>query len=279
HYTHDPLDSSSLSTNDIILAREDRSGTFWVADGGNLEQLDRATGKVIWRFSSAQSVRESFGFHEDRSGKLWMAYSAAGGTGGIAALDRNRKELTYYSFYDRTSGEALPRGVSAMLEDNEGILWVATRHSGLLKFDQHTGTVIRYRHYHDDPDSLDDDRVLSLSQDREGNIWVGLHAREPVLFATRKASFTSLLRGRLARNFLGEKMVNAIYEDHEGTIWVGVTRSLIRIDRKTGQYDSYDLPETGLNNDLVSIVEDSSGVIWAGTEGAGLYRFDAKAGR
>src|SRR5215469_6034435 len=51
HYTHDPLNSSSLSANDINLTGEDRSGRFWVADGGHLEELDRATGKVTWRFS------------------------------------------------------------------------------------------------------------------------------------------------------------------------------------------------------------------------------------
>src|SRR4029077_18482221 len=106
-----------------------------------------------------------------------------------------------------------------------------------------TGKVIRYRHHPDDPDSLDDDRVISLSQDGEGNIWAGLHAREPGFFATRNASFNSLLRGSFSRNRRGETMVNAIYEDHQGTIWFGVAESLIRIDRKTGKYDSYHLPK------------------------------------
>jgi len=279
HYTHDPLNSSSLSANDINLTGEDRSGRFWVADGGHLEELDRATGKVTWRFSLPQSVRDDFSIQEDRFGKLWIAYDAIGGAGGIVSLDRSRNELTYYSFYDRKSGKTLPLGMIAMLEDSEGNLWLGTKNSGLLKFAQETGKAIRYHHHADDPDSLDDDRVISLSQDREGNIWLGLHAREPVFFATRKASFTSLLRGSLTRNSLGEKMVNAIYEDHQGTVWVGVARSLIRIDRTTGKYDSYNLPETGVNTDLVSITEDSSGGIWVGTEGAGLYRFNAKTGQ
>ena len=40
-------------------------------------------GKVTWRFSLPQSVRDTFSLHEDRFGKLWIAYNAIGGSGGI----------------------------------------------------------------------------------------------------------------------------------------------------------------------------------------------------
>src|ERR1700739_2713664 len=279
HFTHDPLQPASLSANDIKSTLEDPSGRFWVADGDNIEQLDRMKGTVSWRFPLPQSIHESFSLHEDRYGKLWIACDAVGGFSGLVALDPSRHELTEYWFYDRQSGETLPVSMYTILEGNDGVLWLGTMDSGLLKFDRKTGRVIRYRHHSDDPNSLDDDRVISLSQDREGNVSVGLHASQPVFFATRNASFSSLLRGAFTRNRRGEKMVNAIYEDHEGAIWVGVARSLIHIDRKTGKYSSYHLPGAGESIDLVSISEDPSGTIWAGTEGGGLYRLNTTTGQ
>ena len=278
HYTHDPLKTSSLSANDIKSTLEDRSGRFWVADGDNIELLDRSTGSVSWRFPLPQSVHDRFSLHEDRFGKLWIACDAVRGFSGLGALDPRHHEFTEYWFYDRQSGKTLSASMYTMLDDKKGIIWLGTMDSGLLKFDQETGKVIRYRHHPDDPDSLDDDRVISLGQDPEGNIWAGLQASQPVFFATRNASFNSLLRGALTRNLRGEKMVNAIYEDHQGTIWLGVARSLIRIDRTAGNYDSYHLTGTG-ENDVVSIIEDSSSTIWGGTEGGGLYRLDPTTGQ
>src|SRR5216683_477062 len=56
HYGHDPLNPSSLSSNDVKATAEDRSGRFWVADGNNLEQFDRKTGNVMMRVSLEEPV-------------------------------------------------------------------------------------------------------------------------------------------------------------------------------------------------------------------------------
>ena len=272
HYTHDPMNPSTLSVNEIKSVGADRSGNLLVADGDELEQLDQQTGKVIWRRSLPGLVRNNFLFHEDRFGKLWIDYATNGEPDGLAVLDRDANELTYYWFYDQKSGKRWPLSLSAMLEDTSGSFWLATT-AGLLKFEQQTGKAIRYHHHSDDPESLDDDRVIALERDREGNIWVGLHAREPNFFASRKPSFTPILRESLTRNPVGEHMVNAIFEDRHGALWVGVPGALIRTDRKTEKYTSYQL-----NDDVLSIAEDSAGVIWVGTGSHGLYRFDSRTG-
>jgi signal transduction histidine kinase/streptogramin lyase len=74
-------------------------------------------------------------------------------------------------------------------------------------------------------------------------------------------------------------MVNAIYEDHQGFLWIGTAAFLTRIDRTNGSTISFRPPESGLNNDLVAITEDRSGLIWVGSNGQGLYRFDRPAGQ
>jgi signal transduction histidine kinase/ligand-binding sensor domain-containing protein len=278
HYGHNPLNPSSLSSNDVKATAEDRSGGFWVADGNDLEQFDRETGKVMLRVSLEESVRD-FSFYEDRFGVIWFGYTASGGGGGFASLDRKRNELTHYSFYIKESGQALPTAIHAMLGDSNGTLWLGTMGAGLLKFEQGHERAIRYHNHPGEIESLPDDRVIALAEDGEGNIWAGLQATEPTFFTTRRGSFRPLLlEGHSSKN-LGEKMVNAIYEDHQGFLWIGTAAFLTRIDRTNGSTISFRPPESGLNNDLVAITEDRSGLIWVGSNGQGLYRFDRPAGQ
>jgi PAS domain S-box-containing protein len=275
HYTQDPQDFSTLSSNEIKSITVDRNGTLLVADGDDLEQLDQEMGKVVWRLHlpglaklfnlmPKAPVLTASVSHSDiflwRDGGNWQ-------DGGLALLDRHANTLTYYSFYDRKSGKPLLLTVSAMLEDTSGSFWLGG-YGGLLKFDAEAGRAVLYHHHSDDPESLDEDRVIALEQDREGNIWVGLHSREPNFFSTRKPSFTPILRERLVRNPRGDHMVSAIYEDRK-TLWVGASGDLIRTDRKTGKDTSYPV-----NDDVLSITGDSAGAIWVGTGYKGIYKIE-----
>jgi ligand-binding sensor domain-containing protein/signal transduction histidine kinase len=278
HYLHDPLNPSGLSSNDVKATAEDRSGRFWIADGNNLEQLDRNTGNVILRVPLAESVRDFF-FYEDRFGVLWIGYTASGGDGGFASVDRKTNVITHYSFYNKQSGKTVSTAIHALLGDEHGTLWLGTMGAGLIKFDQGHERAIRYRNHPGELESLPDDRVIALAEDHEGNVWAGLQTTEPTFFATRRGSFRPLLPQGISSKHLGEKMVNAIYEDHEGFLWIGTVAFLTRIDRTSGKSISYRPPESGLNNDLTAITEDHSGFIWVGSDGQGLYRFDRKTGQ
>jgi ligand-binding sensor domain-containing protein len=275
HYTHDSLNPSSLSSNDVRATNEDRSGGFWVADGHHLEQFDRWSGKVTLRVALTKTARD-FSFYEDHSGKLWICSS---GGGGLAALDPKTSTLTSYSFYDMKSEEIVPAGVDSLVEDENGTLWLGTMGAGLLKFDPEHESAIRYRNHPHEQESLAEDGVIALAKDREGNIWVGLHASEPNFFANRRLSFGPLLREGFNTNSLGENLVNAIYEDPQGILWVGVTGSLIRVDRRTGAQTSYRPPGTEAEYEPVAIAEDRSGILWIGTVGKGLDRFDPRTGQ
>jgi ligand-binding sensor domain-containing protein len=273
HFSHDPANPLSLSSNNVRSAGEDHSGRFWVADGSSLEQLDRKTGKVILRVPLTSSPRE-FSFHEDRSGLLWIS----GGT-EFASLDPDTRTLTRYSFYDDRSEKALSASVFAILQDQEGVLWLGTQGAGLLRFDPEHRTAIGYRNHANNPDSLTDDRIIALNQDREGNIWVGMHASEPNFFSTKKLSFRPLINEALNPNNMGERLINFIFEDRRGVLWVAATGAFLGIDRRTGKSRLYSPPGEGLSNDIVAIAQDPSGAMWVGTIGRGLNRFDPDTGR
>jgi signal transduction histidine kinase/ligand-binding sensor domain-containing protein len=274
HYLHDLSNSFSLSSNEIKSTLEDSSGRFWVIAGNDLEEFDRNSGRVLLRLRLDEVVRDS-SLYEDHRGVLWVTYVTRGNKSGLAAVDRSTNRLTPYSLYDKRSGKGIYGGLSATIEDKNKTLWFASVGAGLLKFDREHEIVIRYRNYPGDLESLAEDRVISLCEDHEGNIWAGLHAMEPNFFRTESSPFRPLSRNQNNPNSYGESFVNAIYEDHEGFLWTATTGALNRIERPSGQSVSYLPPGP---NDIIAINEDASGALWIGTFGGGLSRFDRRTG-
>jgi signal transduction histidine kinase/ligand-binding sensor domain-containing protein len=277
-YVHDPHDPSSLSDNDLRSTGEDRSGSFWVLERGNLEKFDRAIGKVTLRVSLPESTGDGASFYEDHLGTFWIVYDAHRGGGGVATFDRTTNTITKFSLYDQSSGKMMPVGVVKMLEDEKGTLWFASQGEGLLKFDREHGRMIAYRNEAGNVGSIAEDRVIALGKDHQGNIWTSFHARAPEVFSIKRPSFSPLLRPSLSPNSLGEYIVNAIYEDQEGVVWVGITGSLFRIDPKNGEYTFYRPSVSGVKFDPTAITEDRWGTLWVGTVGQGLYRFNRSTG-
>jgi ligand-binding sensor domain-containing protein/signal transduction histidine kinase len=277
HYVHDPANPSSLGSNQVRCTLEDMTGRFWVADGENLEEFDRESGRVLWRVRLSEGVR-AVSFYEDHLGVFWITYITSSSGSGLAVLDRSTNHLIPYSIYDRRSGKEIPPGLMAAVEDSSKTLWLASFGGGLLKFDREHRVFIRYRNYPENLEGIADDRVMSLCGDREGNVWVGLFSSEPNFFRTERPPFMSL-RVTRSNPRSHEKIVNAVYEDHDHVLWIATTGGLNRINPRSGESISYHLPGQGLSSDVIAITEDGGGGLWVGTYGAGISRFDLKTGR
>jgi signal transduction histidine kinase/ligand-binding sensor domain-containing protein len=275
HYVHDPSNPSSLASNQVRCALEDRTGRFWVADGENLEEFDRESGRVLSRTRLSEGIR-AVSFYEDHLGIFWITYITSSSGSGLAALDRSTNRLIPYSIYDQRSGKDIPAGFMAAVEDNSKTLWLSGDGAGLLKLDRERGVFIRYRNYPENPESIAEDRVMSVCGDREGNVWVGLLTSEPNFFRTERAPFMPLVTRSNPRSH-GEKIVDAVYEDHDHVLWIATPGALNRINRTSAEFTSYQPP--GLASDVIAITEDSGGGLWIGTYGAGMSRFDRRTGR
>jgi signal transduction histidine kinase/ligand-binding sensor domain-containing protein len=278
HYIHDPVDPSSLGSNQVRCTLEDRTGRFWVADGENLEEFDRESGRVLSQVRVSEGLR-SVSFYEDHLGIFWITYVTNESGSGLAVLDRSTNSLIPYSIYDRKSGKELAAGFMTATEDSNQTLWLAGFGAGLLKLDREHGVFIRYRNHPENLESIAADRAMALSGDREGNVWVGLLASEPNFFRTETAPFTPLRVTRSNPRSHGEKIVGALYEDRDHVLWMATTGALNSINRRTGEFTSFQPPGQGLSSDVVAITEDRGGGLWIGSYGAGLSRFDRKTGR
>ena len=272
HYRHDPNDPASLNQGELQNIEEDRSGILWVGMRGGFDLFDRQSGKVIQRIQFDDTGLAVW-LHEDRFRVLWVM----DGNGNLGMLDRQNNRLTRFSF-DPAGDTATRSGneVLKMMEDRDGTMWFGTANRGLLKYDREDGRFVNYTTHPGDSESLPDSRVITLFQDREGNIWAGLHQTAPVFFSPKPPPFQKFTYQPGNPNSLGSSLVSVIHEDQEGVLWIGADRLVKRIDRKTGQYSTF--PDIK-GHEVLGIVEQGPDVMWMGTGGLGLKRYDRKTGR
>jgi signal transduction histidine kinase/ligand-binding sensor domain-containing protein len=267
-YVNDPHDPTTIASTRVNSAREDREGRFWVASGEGLDEFDRQTGKVKWHAPIQLEVTQ---FHEDKNGVFWMITSNDPSC-ALAALNLKSHAITCHSIDFAAGGRRSPITVSMMIESPNGTLWLSSS-AGLLKLDREHERIICYHNDPSDNESLESDNLIYLYLDREGNIWTCFQETEPNFFDEGPQVFENFTR---QRGSLVGALVTSIYEDHNGILWIGSMGGLNRIDRQTGKNT---VPEgTGVHNEILSILEDQSGVLVAGTFHRGLQRLDPETG-
>jgi signal transduction histidine kinase/ligand-binding sensor domain-containing protein len=273
HYRHSADNPGGLSTNDITWSGEDRNGDFWVGTADGLDKFDRATGKVLLHIPIPDPIQVAF--FEDRFGQFWIYHEF--GT-GLAIYDRAADTLTKYSFYRQEPSQDAMTGVTGMIEDRNGNLWLGSPGMGLLQFDRDKRRFIRYRNRPGDPQSIGEDKVIALFLGRQGNIWIGLHSVGPNHFSPDKSAFEVFKHQADDPNSLSADFVNAILADSRGSLWLANDDGVNRLDRKTGKLTSIAVG-IGTKPMIIDIMEDRSGILWFGTYGRGLYSYDPNSGR
>jgi len=186
---------------------------------------------------------------------LWI-----GTTGGLVRFDGTR-----FGIFERENTPELSvNSIFCLQAASDGSLWIGTEGSGLLHYSD--GVFRRFG----PADGLTDLFVRALTQDAQGNVWIG----------TNNGLFRIVVQtGRTSVERMDERgdvpplAVNAIFQDSRGRLWLGGSRLLVL---EGGVPHFFDLPGDRARNRVKSIIETGHGVLWVGTV-SGLYRMASGA--
>jgi ligand-binding sensor domain-containing protein/signal transduction histidine kinase len=274
-YMHDPTNPFSLSSSNVRSSGEDREGSFWVTTSEGMDKFDRSSGKVLLHIPLRGSSYV-FSFYEDREGTFWIYRSS--GT-ALAKFDRSSNTLTEFILNKGKGTSDIATGVTGMIEDQNGTLWMGTIGAGLLKLDREHQTFMRYRNNVGDSQTIGENSIASLAVDHEGIMWAALGGMGLTNFAPNSLPFKRYRHDFGNPSIKGEPFVGAIFEDEHGTLWIGTHEALNRIDQNQKHFISYHIGDPGEYSDVISICTDHSGNLWIGTYDHGLFRFDRNTGR
>jgi signal transduction histidine kinase/ligand-binding sensor domain-containing protein len=261
---------------------EDREGTAWA---GTLETHGRL---CAIRSDSAQCFGEDGAFgravwatYEDSSGSLWAAaqsglwrmkpgppkrYATTTELIGLSRADDGRLLIAMHGagllqlLGDKVESYPVPSAINPnrllqnrdldsnrLLRDRDGGLWIGTVEHGLIHV--HNGRTDAFTKL----DGLSGDVILSVFEDREGDVWVastgGLDR-----FRELPVSTISVKQG------LSSDATQAVLAAADGTVWIGSHGGVTR--RKNGETtifrESSGLPE----GPPQSLFQDDRGRIW-----------------
>jgi ligand-binding sensor domain-containing protein/signal transduction histidine kinase len=166
--------------------------------------------------------------------------------------------------------------VHCILQDRQGYLWLGTMY-GLVKYNAYS--YIIYRNDPDNLNSLSNDDVTSLHEDRLGNIWAGTFGGGVNKYDRMTGRFIRYAPDPSDHNAITNGIVWTICEDHAGSLWFGTNGGgLNRFDLATQKFTHFMHDSTSSNslseNIILSVVEDTSGDLWIGTKSNGVDRLD-----
>lgn len=180
--------------------------------------------------------------------------------------------------FDRLSiADGLSQGSgNAILQDQRGFIWIGTQ-DGLNRYDGHRVEV--FRHDPTDADSLADNFIVDLYQDRQGRLWI-LFVQPGVLnrFDPRTERFQRYSHDPNDPTTLPNVPLRprSIYEDPEGRLWFATTEGIAKLDPQTGRVQRIQHDPENENslahNSVFDFHEDRAGTLWVSTAGGGLHR-------
>ena len=274
HYKHNRQDPASLSSDGITALYEDSRGYLWVGTVAGLNKLDRTTGRSE-HFPHGQTNRRNLpgeyvsAMVEGPPGTLWIASEGA----WLSALDVKTGEFTHYSFHSEQPGSESMFGITSMLADSDGSLWLTTIESGVLKLDSGRREFSRYL----------GGQVNTIFADAEGETWIGTKAHGFMRFLRKSAAFVNYGKQEDSPKELLKDEVQSVWTDSQGLLWIGRANGLQKLDRKTGRIALYQHsaknPYSISDGSIFAMAEDHSGRMWFGSYGGGLNEFDRKTER
>ncbi len=272
-YQNQNDDLYSISDDAVYTLYKDKEGGFWIGTYfGGLNYYNEKFSNLEYYYPSGASNslvgNAVSAFLKTSNNKIWVGTEDA----GLNLFNTQDKTFKRYPF--AANQEKLSyHNIHALFEDKNKNIWIGMYTGGLNILNPQTGKIKRYKSDPNNSNTLTDNSVYSIDEDREGRIWVstisGLNLYNP-----NEDNFI-----RIKDNYLDKTCVYQVYQDKAGTLWIATyDNGLIKMDKsgKTTRFIMNASANSITSNKVISILDDNAGNLWLGTDGGGLSVFNIK---
>ncbi|HRH41394.1 MAG TPA: two-component regulator propeller domain-containing protein, partial [Pyrinomonadaceae bacterium] len=234
-------DDPTLNYISTVPLFEDKSGSLWLAAGGNLYRFKNSE---VSTFTAKNGMPNSIvtDIAEDSEGKIWIGTNK----NGVCQLTENSLIC-----YDKSKGLS-SNFVRDIFLDREGTLWITTDDGGINRVTKKAVTPLSVS------DGILDKNIYPIFRDSSENLWVGSWK-----------GLSQITNGKIKNYSLNNPLlyefVQALHEDSQGRLWIGAVGGVQYL--KDGKYHDF-TSQTGFaigEADYWDIHESRDGTIWFAT--------------
>ncbi|MCW8313414.1 response regulator [Sphingobacterium sp. InxBP1] len=294
----------------------DSKGKVWFTAGNQLQRFDPHTGQLKSFDIDFHGVITSISIAVDD--EVWVATSlgflrryqpTTGSFESYSVFDRSARPLTrwiekikatqdgfllvgtssqgikVFDTHQHTYRDLQMGGVDQtvlfvrdFLETGPDEYWIATE-SGVFIYNLKNNQSIHLESRGNDPYSLSDNAVYTLTKDREGGIWCGTYFGGLSYYPQQYSSFHKFYP-KVGENSLQGYAVREIQQDNYGNLWIGTEDSgLNKYDLQTKTFLNLKPENSGLSHSNIhglAVIDDR---LWVGTFEHGLDVVDIPSSR
>jgi len=245
-----------LSNNAVMSICQDHNGFLWIGTYDGLNRYDGYGFKVFHNVigdSTSLATNTIYSIAEDESHCIWV-----GGQKGLSMYNVLTSKFSRVR-YTSLSGslENIQDNIHIVKAAGPDCILVATQHNGLLVFKNGTTNGLQIPLGDQHSGNYD---VTGLEQDANRHVWV--FVQHEGLFSYDPARKKLLLVNSSIRQ------ANCLKIDRKGRLWVANDVGLFLYDPGSNSYSGSFMPAKAK---IVTLVSDKHGVLWIGSDGAGLW--------
>ena len=279
-FRHISGDTTSLSHNTVWSFYESPDGVLWIGTNSGLD-LYHPESQIFTNYTIPEE-----GILVFRILPLDDTHLMITSVNGVYTFNTIAKEFKLFKDYF-TDKNKLKNVRTNIFRNSEGIYWMGSDEDGIFRYDPTNNSKTNYRHDPLNPEqSLSNNQVLDLLQDRSGNVWSAtINGLSILKFKGSELIGTqNFFNDPENQNSISGNNLSNIYESRGGEIWISARDALNQFDQNNNKFlhlksssdKSKSLSHSGVLPIIVS--KKNPDIIWIGTRD-GLNKFDEQSGK
>ncbi|TKG94590.1 hybrid sensor histidine kinase/response regulator [Puteibacter caeruleilacunae] len=218
-----------------------------------------------------------FSITEDLKGGIWIGTFGSG-------LYQFQQDGTFTQYTNnRYDSRSINRDyIFSLATSTEGIVWVATRETGIDRIDPYAQRFIHLKHSPNNKNSLANNVIKSIVEGPDGRFWFASYGGGLTVYNPKHQSFHTYRHQSNNRNSIASNIIESIAFDQDGHLWIGTSNGLDMLDPNKNTFTHYSNdpsnPNSLINNAIWSVYpgKNKKG-IWVGTyEGLDWFDWETK---
>lgn len=260
-------DKFKLDMPILIAMTQDQDGFMWITTQNGLVRYDGYDAVVYKAGEDSLSSDFTSAIMEDRLGNLWIGTQG----GGLTKFNKETNQFIQFRHDENDpnsiGSDSISISAQALLEDREGLIWIATQDGGLDCYNPETNQFKHFLNDPENPESLANNFVWSIIQDPAGRYWVGtaqggLANFDPQTGINIHYSYNPENPEGIGAGWPWKILVD---KNDSSILWLGMAPDgLFRFDTKTEKFTAFphDPMAPDNNEGIINMIQDNENQLW-----------------